>query len=69
MRMLVACRLAGLSALGAYYAGVRVAAQTLGRVRLRGVRKNRYLARNSRYGDDDADRSLGNCYRRVSVEL
>jgi hypothetical protein len=30
--MLVACRLAGLSALEAYYAGVSVGAQTLDRV-------------------------------------
>jgi hypothetical protein len=71
--MLVACRLAGLSALGAHYAGVNRRAQCeaacqLGRL-VRMAAKIRRLARNSKLGDDAAITWLGNSYRRVRVGL
>jgi hypothetical protein len=73
--MLVACRLAGLSALETYYAGVRVGAQfgaacgcapSLNDSSSLAL-KIRRLARNSRPGDDGAVTSLGNSYRRVRL--
>jgi hypothetical protein len=75
---LAACRPASLSALETYYAGVRVGTQTLAacglpRASLTAssslVRKNRYLARNSKLGDEGVATSLGNCYRCVCVGL
>ena len=71
--MLVACRLAGLSALGAHYAGVNRRAQCeaawpAGRV-VQMAPRNRRLAGKSKLGDDDATTSLGNSYRRVRVGL
>jgi hypothetical protein len=73
--MLVAYRLAGLSALETYYAGVSACAQSgtacgcvahLGRL-VQMAAQNRILARNSKLGDDGPVTSLGNPYRRVRV--
>ena len=67
--MLVACRLAGLSALEAYHAGVRARAQFGPRGQLSRLvqmaAKSRKLAGNSKLGDDDAITSLGNSHRRL----
>ena len=71
--MLVACRLAGLSALGAHYAGVRVGAQTwaacgcaaqLGRLAQMAAKSTR-MAANSKPVSAAPLTSLGNPFRRV----
>ena len=66
--MLVACRLAGLSALEAHYAGVRVGRAIRGRVAAppsltassSWQRKSEDWHDNSKLGDDGAVTSLGN---------
>jgi hypothetical protein len=76
--MLVACRLAGLSALGAHSAGVKRRAQrddaACGWVAQRDrlvqmAQKIRRLARNSKLCDDDNAISLPRSHRRVRVGL
>ena len=73
--MLVAYRLAGLSALEGHYAGVRVCAQFGGPCGCAAslhassslALKIRRLAGNSRLGDEGAATSLGKSYRHVHV--